>query len=104
MSKCSIFAERSNCKNSLKSGASRVVAINHLSHQLEGFEPFRWRLAEPIRFFIRIVQLYHRKVRAIQFSLGQLAHEQSYRESSLFATVEFVSFRLVANGGRLSIP
>ena len=91
MSRYSIFAERSNGKNSLKSGASRVVTINHLSHQLEGLEPFSWRLAEPVRFFVRIVQLCHRKVRAIQFGLGQLAHEQAYRESSLFATVEFVT-------------
>lgn len=76
--RCSIFAEHCNAKNSLESGASRVVAVNHLSHQLQCLEPFRRRFPEPIRFFITVVQLRHRKVRAIQLCLGQLVHGQSY--------------------------
>jgi hypothetical protein len=45
--------------------------------------------------FHQVIQLCHRKVRSVQLGLGQLVHEQSYRDQDFFATVDFGTARII---------
>src|SRR3954464_3105065 len=44
----------SNCKNSLKSGGSRIVAIEDLSHLFEGFQALLGRLLGPVGLLVAL--------------------------------------------------
>ena len=75
--RCSIFAEPSNCKNSLKSGASRVVAIDRLPQRLDRFPAFRRRSREPVILLVALAEGQDGEMPTVQFCLVEVCHALS---------------------------
>jgi len=67
-----------NCKNSLKSIGNRIVAINRLTQEFEGFEASLRGLPMPIRSFVRrIGQSRDRERGLVQSCRRSVIHETS---------------------------
>jgi hypothetical protein len=66
----------------LKSGGSRIVAIEDLPHLFEGFQALLGRLEQPVGLFVALfIEMADRKGTAIQLREGtRLAHTGSLQE------------------------
>jgi len=80
----------SNRKNSLKSGGSRLVAIDNLSVQFDGLQALMYRLAAPICFVIRFVpEVGHGERAFVDTQVGAI-HARHYTGPGAICPAEII--------------